>query len=110
MRPVHRIGATPSFELPRILRAFSDIRSHVVGGRGDYTFFAGKLENLFRSPFQVALEEFGIPLQVSDKLTRTLRGVETIDEALEKVKGLRVDSLDLDLFEQELLKDCQDAL
>jgi hypothetical protein len=99
-----------SFELPRILRAFSDIRGHVVGGSGDYTFFAGSMENLFRSPFQVAMEEFGIPLQVSDKLTRTLRGVESIDEALERVKALRVDSLDLDQFEQELVKDCQAAL
>lgn len=99
-----------SFELPRILRAFSDIRSHVVGGSGDYYFFAGKLENLFRPPFQVALEEFGVPLQVSDKLARTLRGSESIDEALAAVKALRVDSLNLDQFEQELVKDCQIAL
>ena len=86
------------------------LRSHVVGGRGDYSFFAGKLENLFRPPFQVALEEFGVPLQVSDKLTRTLRGLASIDEALAAVKALRVDSLDLDQFEQELVKDCQVAL
>jgi hypothetical protein len=33
--------------------------------------------------------------------------VETIDEALAAVKTLRVDSLDLDQFEQELVKDCQ---
>jgi len=99
-----------SFELPRVLRAFSDIRTHVVGGSGDYSFFAGKLENLFRPPFQVALEEFGVPLQVSDKLTRTLSGLETIDMALAAVKALRVDSLDLDQFEQELVKDCQIAL
>ena len=99
-----------SFELPRILRAFSAIRSYVVGGSGDYTFFAGKLENLFRPPFQVALEEFGVPLQVSDKLSQTLRGLESIDEALVKLKALRVDSLDLDQFEQELVKDCQSSL
>jgi hypothetical protein len=99
-----------SFELPRILRAFSDIRAHVVGGRGDYSFFAAKLENLFRPPFQVALEEFGVPLQVSDKLSRTLHGLESIDEALAAVKALRVDLLGLDQFEQELVKDCQFAL
>lgn len=99
-----------SFELPRILRAFSDIRSHVVGGSGDYSFFAGKLENLFRPPFQVALEEFGVPLQVSDKLSQALQGLESIDDALAAVKALRVDSLDLDQFEQELVKDCQVAL
>lgn len=99
-----------SFEMPRILRAFSDIRAHVVGGSGDYSFFAGKLENLFRPAFQVALEEFGVPLQLSDKLTQTLGGLETIDEALAAVKSLRVDSLDLDQFEQELMKECQVAL
>jgi hypothetical protein len=99
-----------SFELPRILRAFSDIRRHVVGGRGDYSFFAGRLENLFRPPFQVALEEFGIPLQVSDKITGSLADLDSIDEALAAVKALRLDSLDLDQFEQELMKDCQIAL
>ena len=86
------------------------IRRHIVGGSGDYSFFAGKLENLFRPPFQVALEEFGVPLQVSDKLSHTLRGMDSIDEALEAVKALRVDSLDLDRFEQELVKECQVAL
>jgi hypothetical protein len=99
-----------SFELPRVLRAFSDIRRHVIGGTGDYSFFASQLENLFRPPFQIALEEFGVPLQVSDKLSRTLRGLESIDEALAAVKALRVDSLDLDQFEKELVKDCQIAL
>jgi hypothetical protein len=99
-----------SFELPRILRAFSAIRSHVVGGSGDYTFFASKLESLFRPPFQVALEEFGVPLQVSDKLTQSLFGLDSIDEALAAVKALRVDSLDLDDFEQELVRDCRVTL
>jgi len=41
-----------SFELPRLLRAFSAIRQHVLGGRGDYSFFAGQLENLFRPRFK----------------------------------------------------------
>jgi len=51
-----------------------------------------------------------VPLQVSDKLSHTLRGMDSIDEALEAVKALRVDSLDLDRFEQELVKECQVAL
>lgn len=99
-----------SFELPRVLRAFSDIRSHVLGGSGDYSFFAAQLENLFRPSFQVALEEFGVPLQVSDKLAQTLQGLESIDEALAAVKSLRVESLNLDQFEIELLQECQTAL
>lgn len=99
-----------SFELPRILRAFSDVRRHVIGGSGDYSFFAGQLENLFRPSFQIALEEFGVPLQLSDKLNQTLQGLNSIDEALAAVKALHVESLSLDEFEKEILQECQIAL
>jgi hypothetical protein len=99
-----------SFELPRILRALSDVRRHILGGSGDYSYFASQLENLFRSPFQVALEEFGIPLQVSDKLEPALRGAATIDEVLLRLKQLDVARWNLDAFERELLVDCQEAL
>jgi len=99
-----------SFELPRMLRAFSDVRRHVLGGAGDYSFFAGQLENLFRKPFQVALEEFGVPLQVSDKIAPVLQGSDTIDAVLERLRKIPVNKFGLDAFEQELLKDCQAAL
>jgi len=62
-----------TFEMPRILRAFSDVRKHIHSDmNGDYYFYAGLLENLFRPPFQVALEEFGLPLQISDKILKKL--------------------------------------
>jgi hypothetical protein len=99
-----------SFELPRILRAFSDVRQHVLGGAGDYSYFSSQLENLFRKPFQVALEEFGVPLQVSDKIASVMLGLDSIDHVLEMIRGLPTDNFGLDAFEQELLKDCQAAL
>jgi len=99
-----------SFELPRILRAFSDVRQHVLGGAGDYSYFSSQLENLFRKPFQVALEEFGVPLQVSDKIASVMLGLDSIDDVLEMIRGLPTDNFGLDAFEQELLKDCQTAL
>lgn len=99
-----------SFELPRILRAFSDVRQHVLGGTGDYTHFATQLENLFRSSFQMALEEFGLPLQVSDKLVSSLGDPASIDDALSAVRSLRLADLNLTEFEIELVKDCRDAL
>lgn len=99
-----------SFELPRILRAMSDVRRHILGGSGDYSYFAAQLESLFRSPFHVALEEFGIPLQVSDKLEPALRGVTTIDEVLLRLKRLDIGRWNLDAFERELVVDCQRAL
>ena len=99
-----------SFEMPRLLRAAADVHNHVVGGGADYAYYAGQLENLFRQPFQIALEEFGLPLQVSDKLASRLRGADSIDHALAVLKRLEPMSLDLDRFERELVAICQQDL
>jgi helicase-like protein len=99
-----------SFELPRLLRAVSAVRTHVLGGPGNYSFFAAQIENLFRRPFQVALEEFGLPLQISDKIAPALRGIESIDTALDRIRQLRPEALRLEPFEAELFADCQSVL
>jgi hypothetical protein len=99
-----------SFELPRLLRAFSDLRKHVLGGSGDYSFFASQIENLFREPFQVTLEEFGLPLQITDKIARFLHGTRSIDEALARIRSLEPTQLGLNAFEVELLKDSQQTI
>ena len=96
-----------TFEMPRILRAFSDIRKHVHGGSGDYHYFAGQLENLFRPPFHVALEEFGLPLQISDKISNKISNVDNLDAMLDIIRRLRISDLQLSHFEYELLEDCQ---
>lgn len=99
-----------SFELPRLLRAFSAVRSHVLGGPGNYSVFAAQVENLFRRPFQVALEEFGLPIQISDKIAPALRGADSIDTALLRIQELSPERLGLDPFELELFADCQSVL
>jgi RAD3-like DEAD/DEAH box helicase/helicase-like protein len=99
-----------SFELPRLLRAFSAVRSHVLEGPGNYSFYASQVENLFRQPFQVALEEFGLPLQITDKLGSMLANVGSLDSALDRIRHLSPDSLELDSFEAELLIDCQSVI
>lgn len=96
-----------TFDMPRILRAFSDIRKHTLGGSGDYHFFAGQLENLFRPSFQVALEEFGLPLQISDKISKKIGDADTLDSALDLIRSLQISELKLSPFECELLEDCQ---
>lgn len=99
-----------TFEMPRILRAFSDVRSHVYNGKGDYYFFAGQLENLFRPAFQVALEEFGLPLQVSDKLRSKINNAASLDDALFSIRQLRLSEGELTTFESVLLDDCQKSI
>jgi hypothetical protein len=99
-----------SFELPRMLRGISDVTRHVLHTPTDFSLFAGQLENLFRSPFQVSLEEFGLPLQLTDKISRYLDGAHSIDEAISRLKKARATELGLRGFEKELFEDCQVAL
>jgi hypothetical protein len=99
-----------SFELPRLLRAFSDVRAYVLGGESTYGVYAGQVENLFRKPFRIALEEFGLPLQIADKLSFFLDSADTIDSALNRIRDLPTNRLGLSQFELELLGNCQSDL
>ncbi len=100
-----------SFELPRLLSALSAVQKHVLSQRGlrpgDYSFYASQLENLFRKPFQVALEEYGLPLQITDKLSPILRDSEDIDAAISRIKSIPSDQINLEPFERELFEDCR---
>jgi hypothetical protein len=99
-----------SFEMPRLLRAMSDINQHVLGGTGNYHYYASSVEHLFRRPEQMALEEFGLPIQLSDKLLRRLPQGETLDRLLARIKKWNPTDLGLDSFEEELLRECQAGL
>jgi hypothetical protein len=99
-----------SFELPKLLRAFSDIRREVIGGYGDYTYFINELENLFQGEYHSALEEFGLPAQVTDKLMPRLDGPESLDDVLVRLKALDPNSSGLSGFELQLFNEFRETL
>jgi RAD3-like DEAD/DEAH box helicase/helicase-like protein len=103
-----------SFEFPRLFKALEDVQRFVLTKRaiqpGDYGRFINQVENLFRRPFQVPLEEYGLPLQLTDKIANRLREVGSIDEALERIKTLPSARLGLDEFERNLLEECKPYL
>ncbi len=102
------------FELPRLVMALSRIQEHVFrskyGMAGDYSFFAARLEALFRNPVATALEEYGLPIQVTDKIEQTIKLSDELDVALYEMKILRAEQLNLSDFEIELLRDVQKYL
>lgn len=103
------------FELPRLLMALSTIQQHVFESRfgycGDYSYFAHELECLFRNPAVVAMEEYGLALQVGEKIARVIALSEDLDEALEQVRRLEPLKLNfLSSFEKEMLIDLQRGL
>jgi hypothetical protein len=86
-------------------------RSAISGeGFGNYALFINQAENLFRRSFQVPLEEYGLPLQLTDKIVKFFDDVESIDEALERIRNLPSNSLGLEPFERELLDECKPYL
>jgi hypothetical protein len=57
-----------------------------------------------------ALDEYGIPLQLGEKLQNLLRTKDDPDVALAAIKSLDVTKLRLGPFETELLVDAQRAM
>lgn len=59
------------------------------------------------NPVVAALDEYGVPIQVGIKVTEMLGETDNLDAALEKLKNLDVNKLQLDPFETELLVDAK---
>jgi len=102
------------FEFPRYLMAVSRIQEYVLQTQGlssgDYRYFASQVECLFRNPVVAALDEYGIPLQVAERIESLLGSTDDLDVALHNLKRADLTTLKLDRFELELLIDAARAL
>jgi hypothetical protein len=102
------------FQLPRLLMAVSSIQTHVLSQRGlpcgNYSAYATQVECLFRTPVVAALDEYGIPLQVAEKLQAALMTTDDLDVALARLKLLNLQVLKLTAFEREIVGDAQRGL
>lgn len=105
-----------TFKVPRLLSVVGRIQSEVLtrhGVRpGNYAFFASQLEALFMSPVVVALEEYGVPIQIAARLVPKLGGPSTLDDALAALaRRQSTEFRDLSRFEQALVRPlCADAI
>ena len=99
------------FHFPRYLACVDRIQRSVfvreARPAGDYTFFRTRVESLFLDPTLLALEEYGLPVQVSQRIEHVLRPEGGLDAVLERVRGLDASGLDLGEFETRLLEDTQ---
>ena len=102
------------FELPKLLMAASRIQQEVLLRKGlpagDYTAFASQTESLFRAPVIAALDEYGVPMPVAEKLQFYLRTKDDLDLALKNLREIDVAPLRLSTFEKELLSEAQSGL
>lgn len=97
------------FRLPRDIMAINKIQADVLTRNGvepgDFSFFAEQLENLFLDPLLTALDEYGIPTQISTQIKNLILPSENLNDLLGKLRALapRVERLQLSSFEKSLM-------
>jgi DEAD/DEAH box helicase/Helicase conserved C-terminal domain len=107
-----RLWAT--FHFPQLLRALDriqrDVFKRVRMPAGNYEVYAARVENLFTDSELMALEEYGIPLQIAKKLRTALLPYENLDQVLDRLRKLRLENTNLSGFERNLVRDTQLSL
>jgi hypothetical protein len=99
-----------SYRLPRDIMALSKIQADVFTKKGiepgNFGFFAEQLENLFHDPLLTALDEYGVPTQISTKFKGAILPSENLTQLLDKLRtwALRIESAPLTPFEKNIVQ------
>ena len=97
------------YNYPKYLMAVNRIQQEIFSQYkvtpGDYSFFATEIECLFTNSLFVALDEYGIPLQTSDRIKAALDTTGNLDRLLFSVKNLNLERLKISSFERGILED-----
>lgn len=107
-----RLWAT--FHFPRLLRVVDIIQRDIFKRyelpTGNYESFGVLIENLFWDPAIIAIDEYGIPLEIARKIESVISEDGNLDKTLAKLKVLAIENLDLTDFEKEIIKDSVSCL
>ncbi|WP_165742404.1 helicase-related protein [Candidatus Thiosymbion oneisti] len=103
-----------NYQFPRHLMALHRIQKYVFAREGikpgDFSHFATNIENMFLDPAIMALEEYGVPIQLGKKLQNILQPNGDLDKALGVLKGLDLEDFDFSAFEKDLLSDARESI
>lgn len=105
-----------NFHFPKLLRAIDLIQRDVFSRQsrplatGNYEYFAAQVENFFFDPALVALDEYGIPLEVARQIEFHLQPSGNVDDILQRLRALDVSTLRLTAFEKSLIRHAQQGL
>jgi hypothetical protein len=108
------VRSIAGYSFPVRLRALDRIQTEVFGrlgyARGDYSAYAARVEGLFLESPLVALDEYGVPPELAEKLRYRLMPDGDLDGVLSRLKELDAAELGLNDFEAELVAYAQRGL
>lgn len=97
------------FKIPKYLRALNGIQKYILGNMNyetsDLSIYADRIENMFMFPSVTALEEYGLPHQITLKIADKLSLNDGLDVVLEQLNSLSLEQVNLSDFEIEMLKE-----
>ncbi|MBP1806874.1 DEAD/DEAH box helicase [Rubellimicrobium aerolatum] len=99
----------------RQLMAVSRIQADVLGRHkrsvpGDYSMYAAQADSLFMPAGLFALDEYGVPAEISLKMKRHWGAIEDVDHGLRLLASLNTEQIDLHPFERDLLNNVRRSL
>ena len=80
-----------NYQFPRYLMSLGDIANDIFKRNNlpscDYSYFANLVECYFLSPYVIPMDEYGLPIQISNKIGRIMDISKNMDVALEQLRN-----------------------
>ena len=103
-----------NFKFPRYLRSLNQIANDVFKKHGltlcDYSYYASLVESYFCPTYVVPFDEYGLPVQVTNELRKTVKFSTNLDEAIQQLKMINIDELQITEIEKEFVMNVQKYL
>lgn len=105
-----------SFNYPKYLIALNELTNHVLHTRGlkpcNYVPFAATIEHLFQPSSFSALEEYGLPTEISEKLLngKLFSKDDGLDVVVNNLRNKELGSFANGVFERRVIEDFQKGI
>ena len=100
-----------NFKFPRYLRSLNQIANDVFKKYKmafcDYSYYATLVESYFYPVYVVPFDEYGLPVQVTNKLRRYVKFSANLDEAMQQLKAVNTDNAKLSGIEKYFVHNVQ---
>lgn len=102
-----------NYKFPRYLMTLQDVVNEILEKKGlpkcDYSHYASSVECYFTKPFVIPFDECGLPIQISVKIKKYISN-DSIDSAIDSLKKLKTDNLQISSFEKRMIKHVQNNM
>ena len=102
-----------NYKFPRYLMTLQDVVNEILEKKGlsecDYSHYASYVECYFTKPYVIPFDECGLPIQISTKIKKYISN-DSIDSAIESLRNLEIENLQISSFEKRMIRYVQKNL